>query len=306
MPISNKKNITVVGSSALDTIETPHGRVDDVLGGSVFYIGAVGSLFTGVNVVAVVGDDFPMESVQFLNKRGVNFEGLDVIDGRTFRWEGFYHQNMNIRDTISTELGVFADFDPQLPHSAAAADFLMLANIDPMLQLNVLEQMISPLFVVFDTMNYWIESNREAVEEVLSKVHMVVVNDEETQLMTDVDSPFEGARRLLEMGPEFVIVKKGEHGAIMISKDNPPFLCPAFPVDHPIDPTGAGDTFAGGMMGYLAATGDVSPMNIRRAVVYGTVAASFTVEDFGLKRLQTLTTEDIEGRFRDFQSMVEF
>ncbi|MDP8229129.1 MAG: PfkB family carbohydrate kinase [Candidatus Electryoneaceae bacterium] len=299
-------SVTVVGSAALDTIETPYGRVEEALGGSVSYIGAVGSLFAPVNVVAVVGDDFPMDKMAFMIERGVNLEGLESEVGRTFRWEGRYHRNMNIRDTLNTELGVFAGFEPQLPEEAALAQFLMLANIDPTLQLDVLEQMESPLLVAFDTMNFWIESNREAVEEMLKRVHVVVVNDEEVRLLTGVESPFEGAEKLLEMGPRCVIVKKGEHGAILIESDKPPFLCPAYPVSHPKDPTGAGDTFAGGMMGYLASTGDIGSMNIRRAIVYGTVCASFTVEDFGLNRLERLTADEIEERYREFQTMVEF
>ncbi len=302
----NNKSITVVGSAALDTIETPFGRVEDALGGSVSYIGAVGSLFAPVNVVGVVGDDFPLEQIEFMRERGVNFDGLTTEVGRTFRWEGRYHKNMNIRDTLSTELGVFAGFEPLLPKQAARADFLMLANIDPILQLDVLEQMVAPKLVAFDTMNYWIESNRDAVEEVLSKVHIVVVNDEEIRLLTGIDSLLEGAEQLLKMGPAYVIVKKGEHGSMLISRGDPPFLCPAFPLVSPKDPTGAGDTFAGGMMGYLAATEDISSMNIRTAIVYGTIAASFTVEDFGVTPLVSLTSHSVEKRFRQFQTMLEF
>ena len=300
------RSVTVVGSAALDTIETPYGRVEETLGGSVSYIGAIGSLFAPVNIVAVVGDDFPMDKVEFMIERGVNMDGLESEVGRTFRWEGRYHRNMNIRDTLNTELGVFAGFQPQLPDQAAQADFLMLANIDPLLQLDVLEQMENPLLIAFDTMNFWIESNREAVEEMLKRVHIVVVNDEEVRLLTGVESPFEGADKLLDWGPRCVIVKKGEHGAVLIESDKPPFLCPAYPVSHPKDPTGAGDTFAGGMMGYLASTGDISSMNIRRAIVYGTICASFTVEDFGLNRLERLTADEIEARYREFQTMVEF
>lgn len=300
------QSITVVGSAALDTIETPYGRVEDALGGSVSYIGAVGSLFAPVNVVAVVGDDFPFDKIEFLRKRDVNFDGLVTEVGRTFRWEGRYHKNMNIRDTLSTELGVFAGFQPELPKQAARADFLLLANIDPILQLDVLAQMVEPKLIAFDTMNYWIESSREAVEEVLGKVHIVVVNDEEIRLLTGIDSLFEGAEKLLTMGPLHVIVKKGEHGSMLISKGEPPFLCPAYPLVSPKDPTGAGDTFAGGMMGYLAATEDTTSMNIRTAIVYGTIAASFTVEDFGVTPLIKLTSDDIENRFRQFQEMLEF
>jgi sugar/nucleoside kinase (ribokinase family) len=254
----------------------------------------------------VVGDDFPYDEIEFMRDRGVNFDGMVTEVGSTFRWEGLYHENMNIRDTISTELGVFAGFQPELPNQAKRADLLMLANIDPILQLDVLNQMIEPKIVAFDTMNYWIESNRDAVEEVLKKVHIVVVNDEEIRLLTGIDSLIEGAERLLKMGPSYVIVKKGEHGAMLLSKNDPVFICPAFPIAKPKDPTGAGDTFAGGMMGYLAATDDSSPINIRRSIVYGTICASFTVEDFGVTPLVGLTSDKIEQRFRQFQSMVEF
>lgn len=296
----------MVGSAALDTIETPHGRVEDALGGSVFYIAAAGGLFAPFNIVGVVGDNFPHDEIEFLTERGVNLDGIEVGDGNTFRWEGRYHKNMNIRDTISTDLGVFEGFQPKLPEAAREAKYLMLANIDPDLQLDVLSQMISPRLVAFDTMNLWINTRREAVDRLIGKVDVVIVNDEEIELLTGETSVIAGAHKLIGMGPHYVVVKKGEHGAVLAAREGAPFLCPAFPVSNPRDPTGAGDTFAGAMMGYLAATDDIGAFNFRRAVVYGTIAASFVVEEFSLGRLKNLSLEEIEERFRYFVTMTEF
>lgn len=301
-----KKRVTAVGSAALDTVETVHGRIEDALGGSVFFIGAAGGLFAPVSIIAVVGDDFPMDKIDFLKHRNVNLDGLEVAAGKTFRWEGRYHKNMNIRDTVSTELGVFEGFQPKLPKMAKNSDYLLLANIHPALQLDVLEQMTKPSLVAFDTMDLWINSVRDEVMEIIGKVNLVIINDEEISLLTGGSSPILGAYEITEMGPQYVVVKKGEHGAILITRGGSPFLCPAFPLAHPKDPTGAGDTFAGAMIGYLAATDDVSPLNLRRALVYGTITASFVVEEFSLDRLKNLTIGEIEERFRQFRSMVEF
>ncbi|MFC2150011.1 PfkB family carbohydrate kinase [Calditrichota bacterium] len=300
------QQLTVVGSAALDTIETPHGRAERILGGSVFYIGASGSLFSHVNIVGVVGDDFPFEKIEFLKQRNVSLTGLETMPGETFFWEGVYHDNMNIRDTICTELGVFEGFKPELPIEAAAARYLMLANIDPQLQLDVLDQIKDPALVAFDTMNMWISIARDKVEEVISKVDVVILNEEEIGQFTNLHNPIEGAEEILKMGPHYVVLKRGEYGAVLIGGDQAPFICPAFPLSNPIDPTGAGDTFAGAMMGYLAATDDLSAMNMRLAVVYGNITASFAVEDFGLGRLEQLSDMEIEQRFREFREMVEF
>jgi len=304
--LSTPLHLTVVGSAALDTIETPHGRADDALGGSALYLGAAGSLFAPTHIVAVVGEDFPQQSVEFLAGRGVDLGGLTIAKGPTFRWHGRYHNDMNRRDTLALDLGVFAGFNPQLPTAAAEAGILMLANIDPTLQENVLRQMVKPRLVAYDTMNHWITGSRAAVQSLLRKVDLVLLNDEELALLTGGPATIENAGTLLEMGPRFAVVKKGEHGAILFCKSEPPFLCPAFPVRRPVDPTGAGDTFAGGMLGYLAATGDFGTFSLRRAVVYGTLAASFAVEAFGMNRLQEITLDDVEERFRQFQAMVEF
>lgn len=280
--------------------------MNDVLGGSVFYIGAVGGLFAPVNLVGVVGEDFNLETIEFLRDRNVNLDGLEIAPGETFRWEGFYHENMNQRDTISTELGVFENFDPKLPEKAAQADYLLLANIDPGLQLKVLKQVKKPRLTAFDTMNMWISTARDEVEEMLKKVDVVILNDEEVRMLTGETVALTGARQLMKFGPQYIVVKKGEHGSLLVGKDGKPFLCPAFPLIEPKDPTGAGDTFAGAMMGYIAATNDLGPFNMRRAVVYGSIAASFTVEDFGLERLKSLNQEEINERYRQFQEMVEF
>jgi len=304
--LSQVQQVTAVGSVALDTLDTPFGRVEDAIGGSISYISAVGGLFAPVNVVAVVGDDFPMDEYDFLHDRNVNLDGLEVKAGDTFRWEGRYHEDMNIRDTISTELGVFEDFQPRLPLAAREARYLLLANIHPALQLQVLEQMTDPRLVAFDTMNLWIDTVRDQVDKMIGKVDLVIVNDEEITLLTGRQSSLAGALELAKTGPRYVVVKKGEHGALLVGNDGSIFICPAFPVAHPKDPTGAGDTFAGAMIAYLAATDDIGMFNLRRAMVYGTVAASFAVEDFGLNRLKSLTVNEIEERFRLFRSMVEF
>jgi len=304
--LANKLHLTVVGSAALDTIETPHGRADDALGGSALYLAAAASLFAPVHVVAVVGDDFDMQQVEFLKERGCDLSGLEIAAGKTFRWHGRYHENMNIRDTLSVELGVFQGFRPKLPRAAAHAEILMLANINPDLQEGVLEQMKGTKFVAYDTMNHWITGSRPAIEKLLKKVDMVLLNDEELNLLVGGKSIFEGAAKLMKMGPKYIVVKKGEHGSVFFSQKGIPFLCPAFPLADPKDPTGAGDSFAGGMLGYLAATGDFDPMNMRRAVVYGGVVASFTVEAFSTRRLETFTEEEVNERYRQFMEMTEF
>ncbi len=299
-------HITVVGSTALDTIETPFGRVEEIPGGSALFISAAASLFATVHLVGVVGNDFPLEKIAFFRERGVDFDGLEVVRGPTFRWEGFYHRDMNRRDTISVDLGVFENFDPHLPPSAAEAGYLMLANIDPALQQRVLDQSHSPRLVALDSMNHWITGSRSLLESLLERVDLFLLNDEELTLLTDESSLLAGAEKLLSKGLKYVVVKKGEHGSTTVSRDGFTFLCPAYPLSGPKDPTGAGDTFAGALIGYLAATDDLGPFNIRRAIVYGTVAASFAVEDFGLARLMTLTNDELQKRFRRFQAMVEF
>ncbi|MFN3821443.1 MAG: PfkB family carbohydrate kinase [bacterium] len=299
-------SVTVVGSVALDTIEAPEGKVGEVLGGSALYFGAAGTLFAPVHIVGVVGDDFPEEKFQTLVAKGVNVNCVEKVPGKTFRWHGRYYQDINRRETLSLDLGVFANFVPRLSPSASQAKALMLANIDPQLQADVLEQMTQPTFVAYDTMNHWIEERRREVEQMVKKVDIVFLNEEELFLLMQNTNLVKSANRLLELGPRYVVVKRGAYGACLFIKDKVPFLCPAFPLDRPIDPTGAGDSFAGGLLGYLVATGEITDYNLRRAVVYGTIVASFTVEGFGLSRLERLTIDEVEERFRKFQSMVEF
>ncbi|MBN1352879.1 sugar kinase [candidate division KSB1 bacterium] len=298
-------NLLIVGSLSLDTVETPYGKVEDVLGGSTAYVSAAASYFAPVRIVGIVGDDFPMAEFEFLKARNVDFAGLVVEKGKTFRWGGRYHKNMNIRDTLFTELNVFENFNPVVPPEYADSEYVFLANIQPDLQLHVLEQMKKPKFVAMDTMNFWISGMPKDLEKIISKVDLLIVNDQEIQELSGEDNLFVGARKVQAMGPDMLIVKKGEHGALLINKESY-FQAPAFPLEQLKDPTGAGDSFAGGFMGYLAGTDDLSEMNLRRAVIYGSALASFCVEDFSLENLKQLKLADIRKRFAKFHEMTHF
>jgi sugar/nucleoside kinase (ribokinase family) len=297
--------ITVVGSVAFDTIEAPTGRAEEVLGGSATHFAVAAGYFAPVNLVAVVGEDFPEAERDYLASRNIDLRGLEVRPGRTFRWTGRYHEDMNVRDTLSLELNVFAGFQPELSDEARKSPFVFLANIDPTLQADVLEQFDDPRVVACDTMNHWIENSRDALIELLPRVDLLVLNDEEARMLADERNIPRAARRILEMGPRSVLVKRGEYGAILFSPESV-FAVPAYPLEEVFDPTGAGDTFAGGVVGYLAATGEHSEAGLRRAIVYGTVLASYVVEDFGGQRLRTLTQDDIDRRYRQFVSLTEF
>src|SRR5213080_918443 len=294
--------IAVVGSVAFDTIETPVGRAEEVLGGSATHFAVAASFFAPVSLVAVVGDDFPEAERDYLASRGIDLSGLEVRPGRTFRWSGRYHEDMNVRDTLALELNVFADFRPQLSQALRKSPFVFLANINPELQESVLEQFADPTVVACDTMNHWIAS---ALEALLPRVDLLVVNDEEARLLAGEQVIARAARRILELGPRSVLVKRGEYGAILFSPESV-FAVPAYPLEEVFDPTGAGDAFAGGLMGYLAATGERSEGGLRRAIVFGSVLASFVVEDFGGQRLRTLTRDDIDRRYRQFVALTEF
>ncbi len=297
------KSILVVGSIALDTIETPQGGVADAPGGSAIYFSAAASFFAGVNLVGIAGEDFPTERLDWLRRRGVDLEGFQVIaGGRSFRWHGRYHSDPNQRDTLLTELNVFQDFNPQLPEAYRDADLVFLANIDPELQLQVLEQVNRPQLVILDTMNFWIEGKPEALRQVLKKTDLLIVNDSEVRQLTGEINLITGARRLTGMGPRVLIVKKGEHGAMMLTESG---LCctPAFPLEHVCDPTGAGDTFAGGFTGWLAQAASLDEATLRRALVYAATLASFTVEGFSVQRLESLTRAEIEQRVTDFHQL---
>jgi sugar/nucleoside kinase (ribokinase family) len=297
--------IAVVGSVAFDTIETPTGRAADVLGGSATHFAVAASYFAPVHLVGVVGEDFPAAERDFLAGRGIDLTGLEVRPGRTFRWTGRYHEDMNVRDTLDLQLNVFADFQPQLGAVARAAPYVFLANIDPRLQEGVLAQFAHPALVACDTMNHWIESARAPLEALLPKVDLLVLNDEEARLLSGERNVARAARRLLALGPKSVLVKRGEYGAILFSPESV-FAVPAYPLESVFDPTGAGDSFAGGVMGYLAATGERGGAALRRAIVYGTVLASFMVEDFGSRRFHTLSRDDVERRYRQFVALTEF
>jgi sugar/nucleoside kinase (ribokinase family) len=299
------KPIAVVGSVAFDTIETPIGRAEEVLGGAATHFAVAASYFAPVHLIAVVGEDFPEAEREYLASRDIDLSGLEVRPGRTFRWTGRYHEDMNVRDTLALELNVFADFKPQLSAKTRHCPYVFLANIDPTLQEAVLEQFEDPQIVGCDTMNHWIENARSSLEDLLPRVDLLTVNDDEARLLSREQNVSRAARRILELGPRSVLVKRGEYGAILFSPDSV-FAVPAYPLEEVFDPTGAGDTFAGGVMGYIAATGERSEAGLRRAIVYGSVLASYVVEDFGGQRLRTLTRDDIERRYRQFVALTEF
>lgn len=298
-------DLAVVGSVALDSVTTPFGKVREVLGGSATYFSYAASFFTTVRLVATVGDDFPAEHLRLLKERGIDMTGLQTSRGRTFRWVGEYGFDLNEARTIDTQLNVFADFRPMLPSSLKKTPFLFLANIAPELQLDVLRQMERPQLTALDTMNFWIQGRREALLRVLPEVDVLLVNDGEARQLVKEPNLIKAAREILTLGPRTVVVKRGEYGAVMVSNGQF-FFVPAYPLESVFDPTGAGDAFAGGFMGYIAAQGVVDQATVRRAIVYGSVMASFTVEDFSLNRLARLSTAEVERRYAGFQELVRF
>jgi len=298
-------SIAVIGSVAFDTLETPVGRADDELGGSATHFAVAASFFTRVHLVAPVGTDFPADARTYLASRGIDLSGLETREGTTFRWHGRYHEDVNHRDTLHLDLGVFGGFQPTVTSPAREAGIVFLGNIDPTLQRGVLEQFPSPSLVGLDTMNHWIDEARAPLEALLPRIDLLVVNDEEARLLARERNVAKAARRILALGAKTVLVKRGEYGAILFSP-NSVFAVPAFPLEEVFDPTGAGDTFAGGMLGWLAHTGDRSEKNLRRAIVYGTVLASFVVEDFGGRRMRDLDRDAIERRYRQFVALTEF
>jgi len=301
-------DILVVGSVAFDTIETPFGRGDEVLGGSATYFSTAASYFTGVRLVAVVGEDFPAAHRDFLGSRNIDLDGLQVAPGATFRWKGRYGFDLNEAQTLDTRLNVFEGFRPQLPESFRDADVVFLANIDPELQLEVLRQVRRPRIIACDTMNFWIAGKREALINTLRHVDILVINEGETRQLANEPNLVKAARAILALGPRTLVVKRGERGeyGVLVFGEHSIFSIPAYPLEEVFDPTGAGDTFAGGFLGYLAATGTFSDAAIRKAAVFGSVMASFTVEDFSLDRLRSVAWPDIEDRFRKFQALTSF
>jgi len=295
-------SVLVVGSVALDSVETPFGKVDDALGGSATYFSAAASYFTDVNVVAVVGQDFPHDQIEFLKKRHVNFDGLVTRPGKTFRWGGKYDFDLNQRETLFTHLNVFEEFDPELPDHYKNIPYLFLANIHPDLQLKVLQKMNRPKLVIMDTMNFWIERTPDSLNKVLKLIDILIINDSEVRELSEDPNLFTGAKKIQLMGPKILAIKKGEHGALLVEDGNY-FVAPAFPLDRLQDPTGAGDTFAGGFVGYLSKVDDYSQSNLRKAVIYGSTLASFCVEKFSLEKLKNLSEKDIENRYQQFIEM---
>lgn len=298
-------SILVVGSVGLDTVETPFGRVEDALGGAATYFSAAASFFSPVRVVAVVGTDFDMGSLKFLRSRDVDLSGVTVHEGDTFRWGGRYSLDLNERETLFTHLNVFESFRPTIPQAYRSSGFVFLANIDPELQLEVLKQVQRPELVAMDTMNFWIEGKLAALRQVLKSVHLLFVNDSEARQLAGDANLIRAARKIFDFGPKAVVVKKGEHGALLVTPDSL-FWAPAYPLESLYDPTGAGDSFAGGFVGHLARARDVSEESLRRAVVYGSVMASFCVERFSLERLVELSEAEINTRFAEFAEMTRF
>ena len=298
--------IAVVGSLGLDTIETPAGRVEEVLGGSAAYFALAARHFVPVSVVAVVGSDFPAEARRALEHPELDLTGVEVQEGKTFRWEGVYSRDMNTRETRRTELNVFERFRPTLHTALRSATNVFLANIDPVLQREVLDQLERPKLVLLDTMNYWIHGKRAELLEIMKRIRILLINEEEARELTGEALTHKAARAILSLGPEAVIIKQGEHGAILQSRRELYFTCPAVPIESVVDPTGAGDTFAGGFFGALARMGRVTDRTLRAAVVYGTVLASFTVEDFGVSGLLRVQRPEILRRADAIMEMTHF
>lgn len=297
--------LLVAGTVAYDSIETPFGKAQNVLGGSALHFTNAASFFTDVGVVATVGRDFKMEDISFLGERNVDMSGIEVDDGKTFRWEGKYGYDLNQAITLKTELNVIENFKPKVPEKYRETEFLFLANIDPELQLHVIEQVKRPAALVLDTMNFWIENKYDQLLEVIRQVDMLVINEAELREISKEHSLIKAARKLIERGPSCIIAKRGEYGVFMMNRDEV-FLAPAYPLEDVFDPTGAGDTFAGGFMGYLANVGDASSETVKQAIIMGTVMASFNVEDFSINRIKKLTMAEIKDRYSSFKGCMRF
>jgi sugar/nucleoside kinase (ribokinase family) len=295
-------SLLVVGSVALDSIFTPFGETADALGGSAVYFSVAGSLLHPVQVVGVVGDDYPVHELERLSPRGIDWSGVERAEGESFRWKGKYSYDLQSRETLETRLGVFARFQPKIPDAFRAAEYVFLGNIDPELQIGVLSQVQQPKLVVCDTMNYWIQGKKEALLELLSRVDVLMVNDGEARELSGDWNIHRAGRWILAQGPSRVVIKQGEYGALLIEPSRT-FYVPAFPLETVFDPTGAGDAFAGGFMAYLARTASLSEDNIRRAMVYGAALGSYAVEQFGIRGLEQITPAAVEARVRAFQDL---
>lgn len=297
-----------IGTVAFDAIETPYGKTDKIIGGAATFISLSASYFTGdINLVAVVGDDFPKDYIDFMNKKGIDTRGLQIKEGeKSFFWSGKYHTDMNGRDTLATELNVLATFDPIIPDAYQNCEYLMLGNLTPQVQETVIQRIANrPKLVVLDTMNFWMDVALEDLKRVLKKVDVLTINDEEARQLSGEFNLLKASRKIIAMGPRILIIKKGEHGALLFSNDDI-FYVPGLPLEEVFDPTGAGDTFAGGFIGYLAKTGDLSFANMKKAIVYGSAMASFCVEKFGTEGIQNLSMPMIEDRVKQFSQLVHF
>jgi len=301
-------SILVVGTVAFDAIETPFGKTDKIVGGAATYICLSSSFFTKkLNLVSVVGEDFPKETIQMLKEKNVNTKGLQIKEGeKTFFWSGKYHNNMNTRDTMDTQLNVLGNFEPIVPEEFKDSEFLMLGNLMPSVQKKVLDQMTKrPKLIVLDTMNFWMDLFMDDLKEALKEVDVLTINDEEARQLSGEYSLVKAAKVILAMGPKYLIIKKGEHGALLFNNKEV-FFAPALPLEEVFDPTGAGDSFAGGFVGYLAKTNDVSFENMKRAVINGSAMASFCVEKFGTQKLTEINQDDVDARINEFVNLVKF
>ncbi|MDH5758694.1 MAG: PfkB family carbohydrate kinase [Gemmatimonadota bacterium] len=298
-------SILCVGSVALDSVETPFGKAERVPGGSAVFFSASASMFSPVQVVGVVGNEYPLDRLDFLRERGVDLSGVERKDGESFFWAGRYHYDLNTRDTLETRLGVFADFQPRIPDEFRRARTVFLGNIHPTLQHEVLDQVDDPELVVCDTMNYWIEGNRKELVSLLERVKILIINDEEARQLADTPNLLSASRWIRDRGPEILVVKKGEHGAILFA-DGWLFFAPGYPLEEVFDPTGAGDAFAGGFVGYLAQNGSLDPDSLRRATIFGSAMGSYAVEAFSVDRFRTLDPSQVYDRVREFREMTAF
>ena len=301
-------SLLTVGTVAFDAIETPFGKTDKIVGGAATYIAWSASYFTKpVNIVSVIGDDFDMNELAALQDRGVNYDGIEIRKGeKSFFWSGKYHMDMNSRDTLVTDLNVLASFNPIVPESYKDCRYLMLGNIDPSLQIKVIEQLpVRPELIVMDTMNFWMDIALDTLKKAISMVDVLTINDEEARQLSGENSLVKAAKKIMAMGPKFLVIKKGEHGALLFH-NNDVFFAPALPLEEVFDPTGAGDTFAGGFIGYIAKTNDLTFENMKRAIIYGSAMASFCVEKFGTERLKSLTSEQIDERVNMFVALSSF
>ena len=300
--------LVIVGTVAFDAIETPFGKTDKIVGGAATFIGLAASQFNvDSSIVSIVGGDFPQDYLESLSEKNIDVSGVEIVkDGKTFFWSGLYHNDMNSRDTLATELNVLADFEPVVPESYRDSEIVMLGNLHPLTQLSVIEQMTTkPKLVILDTMNFWMDNALEDLHKVMKKIDVITINDEEARQLTGEYSLVVAARKIHDMGPKYVVIKKGEHGALLFHNDDV-FYAPALPLEEVFDPTGAGDTFAGGFAGYLAKTGDTSFENMKNAVIYGSTLASFCVEKFGTQRMEALASDEVHQRLQQFKNLTQF